>query len=140
MIHWKKVFSKDGLPWKSESSFHDCLELRTLDELHNFLNAVHIRYCLVKPYQESEKYPLVEGRELLPSFDSDMWEYKNLPGFALVAFARPLEYFSEIFQYDILHPVMNAITISEGAYCPLEGPLIDRNVQTIASRDRKSVG
>ena len=134
MISWKKVFLQDGFPWKSESSFHDCVELRTLEELHRFLDAVHIRYCLVKPYQETENYPLVEARELLPSFDSDMWEYKHLPGFAMVALARPLEYFSEIFQYDILHPVMNAVSTSEGASCPLEGPVIDRNVQTIAAR------
>ena len=134
MTSWKKIFSQDGLPWKNENSFHDCVDFRTLEELRTFLDTVHVRHCLVKPYQETENYPLVEARELLPSFDSDMWEYKHLPGFAMVAFARPLEYFSETFQYDILHPVMNSLTTSEGASCPLEGPVIDRNVQTLAAR------
>lgn len=134
MTSWKKVFTQDGFPWKSENSFHECVSLRTLDELRHFLDAVHIRYCLVKPYQETENYPLVEARELLPSFDSDFWEYKHLPGFAMLALGRPLEYFAEIFQYDILHPALNAITTSEGASCPLEGPVIDRNVQTIAAK------
>ena len=87
--------------------------------------------CLVKPYQENKNYPLVEGRELLPSFDNDMFEYKDLPGFALVAFARQLDYFSEIFQFDKLHPV---ITEADGACCPLENQVIDLNIQTLASR------
>lgn len=134
MTNWKKVFSQDGFPWKSENSFHDYVELRTLEELRRFLDAVHIRYCLVKPYQETENYPLVEARELLPSFDSDFWEYKNLPGFAVLALARPLEYFNEIFQYDILHPAITALPTSEGASCPLEAPVIDRNLQTIAAK------
>ena len=134
MVIWEKVFSQDGLPWKNASSFRDCLDVSSQEDLLRLLDAVHIRFCLVKPFQEYAEYPLVEARELLPSFDSDMWEYKHLPGFAMVAFSRPLEYFSEIFQYDILHPVMNAVTVSEGASCPLEGPVIDRNVQTIAAR------
>lgn len=134
MIGWEKVFTQDGFPWKNESAFHDCVNIGSLKLLRRFLDAVHVRYCLVKPFQETDNYPIVEARELLPSFDSDLWEYKHLPGFAMVAMARPLEYFSEIFQYDILHPVMNAVTTSEGASCPLEGPIIDRNVQTIVAR------
>lgn len=134
MTDWKKVFTGDGFPWKSECAFHECVELRSLEDLRRFLDAVHIRYCLVKPYMETENYPLVEARELLPSFDSDFWEYKNLPGFAMVALARPLEYFAEIFQYDILHSSLSAPPTSEGASCPLEGPVIERNVQTIAVR------
>lgn len=134
MIGWKESFTQDGFPWKDCTSFYDSVAITELRTLRRFLDAVHIRVCLIKPYQETQDYPLVEARELLPSFDSDMWEYKHLPGFAMVAFARPLEYFTEIFQYDILHPVMNALTSAEGASCPLEGPTIDRNVQTIAAR------
>lgn len=92
---------------------------------------MHIRFCLVKPYQENKNYPLVEARELLPSFDNDMFEYKDLPGFALVAFPRQLDYFSEIFQFDKLHPV---ITEGDGACCPLENQVIGQNLQTLSSR------
>ncbi len=134
MLLWKKVFSKDGLPWEDERTLKDVISIQSLEELYNFLNAVHIRYCLVKPYQTTKNYPVVEGRELLPSFDNDMWEYSNLPGFSMVALARPLKYFSEIFQYDAIHPILNAVYDTEGESCPLEEPIIKRNVQTIASR------
>ncbi len=134
MVPWKKIFTKDGYPWSNETSFKNVIEVNTLEELYSFLNSVHIRYCLVKPYQTTKNYPLVEARELLPSFDNDMWEYTHLPGFALVAFARPLQYLSEIFQYDIIHPVLNAVHAPEGDFCPLEEPIIKQNVQTIATR------
>ncbi len=134
MISWKKIFTKDGLPWKDHSSFKEYIEINTFDDLYNFLNAVHIRHCLVKPYQSVKDYPLVEARELLPSFDNDMWEYANLPGFSLVAFGRPLDYLSEIFQYDIIHPILNVAYNSEGASCPLEEPIKKYNIQTLASR------
>lgn len=131
MIKWQEVFSKDGLPWRDAATLSEPVAVSELDALKRFLDAVHIRFCLVKPYQENKNYPLVEGRELLPSFDNDMFEYKDLPGFALVAFARQLDYFSEIFQFDKLHPV---ITEAEGACCPLENQVIGQNIQTLASR------
>lgn len=131
MIKWQEVFSKDGLPWQDATTLSEPVAVSDLDRLKRFLDAVHIRFCLVKPYQENKNYPLVEGRELLPSFDNDMFEYKDLPGFALVAFARQLDYFSEIFQFDKLHPV---ITEADGACCPLENQVIDLNIQTLASR------
>ncbi|MGE9985887.1 hypothetical protein [Desulfovibrio sp. SGI.169] len=131
MMKWQEVFSKDGLPWRDAARLSEPVAVRELDELKRFLDAVHIRFCLAKPYQENKNYPLVEARELLPSFDNDMFEYKDLPGFALVAFARQLDYFSEIFQYDKLHPV---ITEADGACCPLENQVIEQNIQTLASR------
>ncbi len=131
MIKWQEVFSKDGLPWQDAATLSEPVAVSDLDGLKRFLDAVHIRFCLVKPYQENKNYPLVEGRELLPSFDNDMFEYKDLPGFALVAFTRQLDYFSEIFQFDKLHPV---ITEADGACCPLENQVIDLNIQTLASR------
>ena len=131
MIKWQEVFSKDGLPWQDAATLSEPVAVSDLDGLKRFLDAVHIRFCLVKPYQENKNYPLVEGRELLPSFDNDMFEYKDLPGFALVAFARQLDYFSEIFQFDKLHPV---ITEADGACCPLENQVIDLNIQTLAAR------
>lgn len=131
MIKWQEVFSKDGLPWQDAARLSDPVAVSDLNELKRFLDAVHIRFCLVKPYQENKNYPLVEARELLPSFDNDMFEYKDLPGFALVALARHLDYFSEIFQFDKLHPV---IIEAEGACCPLENQVIGQNLQTLASR------
>ncbi len=134
MISWKKVFTKNGLPWKDHSSFKEYIEINNFDELYSFLNAVHIRHCLVKPYQSVKDYPLVEARELLPSFDNDMWEYANLPGFSLVALGRPLDYLSEVFQYDIIHPILNVDNNAVGACCPLEEPTKKYNLQTLASR------
>ncbi|WP_298031312.1 hypothetical protein [uncultured Desulfovibrio sp.] len=131
MMKWQEVFSKDGLPWRDAATLSEPVAVSELDALKRFLDAVHIRFCLAKPYQENKNYPLVEGRELLPSFDNDMFEHKDLPGFALVAFARQLDYFSEIFQFDKLHPV---ITEADGACCPLENQVIGQNIQTLASR------
>ena len=131
MMKWQEVFSKDGLPWRDAATLSEPVAVSELGALKRFLDAVHIRFCLAKPYQENKNYPLVEGRELLPSFDNDMFEYKDLPGFALVAFARQLDYFSEIFQFDKLHPV---VTEADGVCCPLENQVIGQNVQTLASR------
>ncbi len=131
MIKWQEVFSKDGLPWQDATQLSSSLAVSDLSQLKKMLDAVHIRLCLVKPYQENKNYPLVEARELLPSFDNDMFEYKELPGFAMVAFARQLDYFSEIFQFDRLHPV---ITEGDGACCPLENQVMVQNLQTLASR------
>ena len=131
MIKWQEVFSKDGLPWQDATQLSSSIAVSDLPQLKKMLDAVHIRLCLVKPYQENKNYPLVEARELLPSFDNDMFEYKELPGFAMVAFARQLDYFSEIFQFDRLHPV---ITEGDGACCPLENQVMVQNLQTLASR------
>ena len=58
----------------------------------------YVKFCLLKPWCETENYPLVDSRDLLPSFEAELWNTKGLPGFSMVAFARPLESFSEIFQ------------------------------------------
>lgn len=131
MIRWQDVFSKDGHPWRDGCTLSDPLAVRDLAALKRFLDAVHIRHCLVRPYQEVKGYPLVESRELLPSFDNDMFEHKDLPGFALVAFARELDYFSEIFQFDKLHPVIMG---EGGASCPLENQVMEQNIQTLSTR------
>lgn len=131
MIRWQDAFSKDGHPWHDAFTLSDPLAVSDLAALKRFLDAVHIRHCLVRPYQEMKEYPLVEGRELLPSFDNDMFEYKELPGFALVAFARELDYFSEIFQFDKLHPVLLG---EGGSSCPLEHQVIEQNIQTLTAR------
>lgn len=74
-----------------------------------FLDLVHIKYALVKPFCEVGDYPLVDTRELLPSFESDLWEHKKLPGFSLVAFARPIRYFTEVFQFDNIRPIERSL-------------------------------
>ncbi len=70
--------------------------------LKEFLEYVHIKQGLLAPY--SRAYPLIEPRELLPSFEKNFAEYKNLPSFSMVAFNRTLSYQEEIFQFDLLFP------------------------------------
>lgn len=131
---WKNAFSHGNFSWYSTTGFSDVVVISSLEELKHFLDAVHIKFCLLKPFCEQKDYPLVETRDLLPSFEDELWEYKGLPGFSLVAFDRPLESFNEIFQYDILHPVLSGVGIAEGDSCPLETHVIARNVQTFMSR------
>ena len=106
MIKWQDVLTRGGLVWKDEYTPVLDTAIRTLPDMLRFLDAVHIRMCLAKPYADNPSYPLVEPRELLPTFDNPMYEYKNLPGFSMVAFYRPLKYFDERFQYDRLLPSM----------------------------------
>lgn len=131
---WKQAFTQGTFPWSAENSFSDMVEIRGLDTLKHFLDEVHIKYCLLRPWNETDNYPLVEVRDLLPSFETELWEYKNLPGFSMVAFDRPLESFNEIFQYDVLHSVMSDPECVEGVCCPLETSVIARNIQTFQSR------
>lgn len=131
---WKQAFRQGAFPWSAENSFSDVIDITGLESLKRFLDEVHIKYCLLKPWCETDNYPLVETRDLLPSFEAELWEYKGLPGFSMVAFDRPLESFNEIFPYDILHPVMSELSVAEGACCPLENHVIARNVQTFQSR------
>ena len=55
---------------------------------------------LLKPY--SSDYPLIEPRELNPPFEMPLAEYKELPGFSMLALDRPLDYQAEPFQFDLL--------------------------------------
>lgn len=102
---WKSLFTKAVPAWKDAWTFEHPVAARTLGELRHFLDLVHIRHGLVKPFCENADYPIVDTRELLPSFEADLWEHKKLPGFSLVAFARPIKYFSEVFQFDCLTPL-----------------------------------
>lgn len=69
--------------------------------LKDYLEYIHIKKGLLAPYHS--RYPLVEARELLPSFEKNFAEYRELPGFSLVALNRPLSYQAENFQFDLLH-------------------------------------
>jgi len=136
---WKKAFSQCGIPWDTHNTFAAPINLTSLIELKEFLDIVHTKSCLLKPFCENEDYPIVDNRELLPSFESDMWEYKNLPGFSLVAFDRQINYFSEIFQFDILHSLMDETATAEGKSCPLEQTVISQNVQAMQNRMPKKI-
>src|SRR4030042_5708535 len=71
--------------------------------LKDYLEYVHIKKGLLEPY--SARYPVIESRELLPSFEKNFSEYKYLPSFSMVVFNRPLSYHDEVFQFDLLHPL-----------------------------------
>lgn len=79
--------------------------------LKEFLEYIHIKKGLLEAY--TSDYPLIEPRELLPSFESNYAEYQ-LPCFSMVAFNRPLQYQREVFQFDILHSLGEAIPEKSG--------------------------
>jgi hypothetical protein len=72
--------------------------------LKDYLEYVHIHKGLLEPFNVA--YPLVEPRELLPSFEKNFAEFKHLPSFSMVVFNRSLSYQDEIFQFDLLHPAL----------------------------------
>lgn len=104
MIRWQQILSQNGMPWQEDGLglAEDFSGLPSMAALKDYLDAVHIRFCLVRPYLESAPYPVVEARELLPSFENTMFEHKKLPGFSMVVFDRQLNAFKEPFQYDML--------------------------------------
>lgn len=104
--NWTQVFSKNAQfgPCLKEQKGTKACNVNSLASLKEFLKLLYIKHYMVKPFFTMPDYPLVENRELLPSFEPDAYEYKDLPAFSMVAFDRPLSYFKEIFQFDILHP------------------------------------
>ena len=71
-MRWQDAFTR--MPGRSGRDPLDPttpVQLSSLEEMKAFLDWVHIKYCLVRPYFLTKKYPVVEARELLPSFDSD---------------------------------------------------------------------
>jgi hypothetical protein len=134
-IIWEQAFSQVAdIAWEDAWALKTVPDFSTLPELRRFLDMVHIKYCLIKPYFETANYPLVEARELLPSFDLDIFEYQHLPGFSLVALARPLSYFQEIFQFDILHSLFERHAERETTSCPLEVNIARQNQLTFQNR------
>ncbi|SDB32552.1 hypothetical protein SAMN05660653_01544 [Desulfonatronum thiosulfatophilum] len=134
-ITWEQAFSQvKDMIWQDPWALKEMPELSSLPELRRFLDMVHIKYCLIKPYFETANYPLVEARELLPSFDLDIFEYRHLPGFSLVALARPLSYFQEIFQFDILHSPFEYLDQEDSSICPLETHILHQNQLAFQNR------
>lgn len=133
---WESAFTEaPGYFDHSHAAEKQPLELSTIKELKQYLDWQHIKHCLLRPYFEVEEYPLVEARELLPSFEIDLYEYKKLPGFSMVAFERPLNSFREIFQYDALHTLLDwqhADIVNEA--CQLESSVFAANLRTFQSR------
>lgn len=130
---WKKAFSK-APGFKEYEQGNASPALKKLNELKVFLDWCHIKHCLIRPYFEVDDYPLVEARELLPSFEVDLYEYKALPGFSMVAFERPLNSFQEIFQYDALHSFSDWESLENADSCTIEDNLIATNIRTYQSR------
>lgn len=134
-FRWQDAFSKVPIVRKAFNEDDDRpVYIRDLLKLKNFLDYVHIRECLLRPYFETEEYPLVESRELLPSFETDLFEYDKLPGFSMVAFDRHLDYFNEVFQFDILHHPREYTHFGEHVPIPWERQINSQNLQTILDR------
>lgn len=97
--------------------------------LKEYLEYTHLKKGLLEPYNAD--YPLVEPRELLPSFEKNFAEYNHLPSFSMVAFNRPLSYQEEVFQFDLLHPLSDGRR--RGARENLEKilPHLDRDLRTV---------
>ncbi len=74
----------------------------TLEDILKVQEFLHIESGLLHPY--GPDYPLVEPRELTPTFDAALIEYKHLPAFSMVILDRPLSFQDEGFQFDLLVP------------------------------------
>jgi hypothetical protein len=98
-----EYFSEVRLAGFSLAAIKQGAAIRDRQVLKDFLEYVHIQQGLLAPY--GPRYPLIEFRELLPSFEKNFAEYRYLPSFSMVAFNRPLAYQEEIFQFDLLHPL-----------------------------------
>ncbi len=72
------------------------------DTVVRVLDFVHIESGLLSAYDKD--YPLVEPRELIPSFDAPLIEYERLPAFSMLALGRAISYQDEGFQFDMLLP------------------------------------
>ena len=132
---WQECFSQvPRLSWRENGSIQYDTPLNTVHRLKQFLDLIQIRYCLVRPFLTMPDYPLVEIRELLPSFESDLYEFTDLPGFSMIAFARGLKYFNEHFQFDILHSPYEKTEELYSWSCPLADQVHCQNLQTIQSR------
>ncbi len=93
-----------------------------LEVIIRLLEFVHVEAGLLAPYDQD--YPLVEPRELVPSFDAPLIEYKHLPAFSMVVLDRQISYQDEGFQFDILLP--------EGS--PPDPSVVAQNRQTLRER------
>lgn len=131
---WEKAFSQGEFPWKDVDYFSCKIDINNFETFKHYLDFIQIKFCLLKEWSTQPQYPIIEHRELLPSFEAELLEYKELPGFSMVAFARPLESFNEIFQYDILHSCDTSSSTSKKENKELELKCINHNIQTFLTR------
>jgi len=128
-MKWQNAFSK--IPaFKALKNGHLLPKspLRDLDDLRRLLDFIHIKFCLLKPFAEIKGYPMVDARDLLPSFEPSLTEFPELPGFSMVALGRSLDYFNEIFQFDLLHTCRDPDRRVLGNSCVLEASLHSKNL------------
>ena len=134
-FHWSDAFTQlAGYHWKDKTQLTWPTSFSVLENLKRFLDIIHIKYCLLKPYFEHPKYPLVTPQELMPSFESNLYEYPSLPGFSLVVLDRTISYFQEIFQFDLLHCVEDALDNVNGPASAFEPAIIQYNKSVFQSR------
>ena len=74
----------------------------SLSEFQQVLEYHHIKAGLLNAYDSH--YPLVEPRELIPSFDAPHIEHHGLPAFGVLILDREISYQDEVFQFDLLTP------------------------------------
>jgi len=128
-MNWKTAFSKTpNLKALENGQLLPKASLRGLEELRVFLDFVHVKSCLIKPFRETRSYPLVEARDLLPSFDPNLTEFPDLPGFSMIALHRQLDYFNEVFQFDLLHTCRDPLL--HGESCFLESTMQRKNLDS----------
>ncbi len=135
MENFKEIFSKS--PWlqkKTHLGYYDDLSVQNITELKEFLDIVHVKEALIRPYFNVRKYPYVDVRSLLPSFDQDVFEYNQLPGFTLVVLDRQLSSFRELFQYDMLYNISDFYVNAQGPCCPLEKSVSQHNFLSVLAR------
>ncbi len=125
----------EGFQWKDVKTLAKPTYFSSISLLLKYLDLVHIKFCLLKPFFENrEGYPLVHPQDLLPSFEPALEEFQNLPGFSMIVFDRPLDYFNEIFQFDLLHCIEDAIIEVNGPASPFEPAIVQHNLSLFLSR------
>ncbi len=134
MLLAKDCFTKAKFAWENETELREDIHLEKLQDLKEFLDIVHIRSALIKPYNEHKDYPIIDTRSLIPSFDNDPYEYHELPGFSMLVLDRQLHPFTEIFQYDPLFRVFSEKKKDKTQRNESEEQLFEANMQTMLSR------
>ncbi len=132
---WYEFFREaENIVWSNKSTPLPKFKLNNIIALKKYLDIVHAQQCLIKPYFDFQRYPLLDTRELLPSFEADLYEFEHLPGFSMVAFERPIDYFNEIFQFDIIHSPQEEFPSPLGNKCALPEKIKHHNLQTVSQK------
>ncbi len=142
--NWQDAFTqKEGFVWedpyKKPYSLIRPSALQDFKHIKEFLDVIHVKYCLLRPFFEHEDYPIVSPQELLPSFEPSMEEHSFLPAFGLLILNRAISYFDEIFQFDILHCIEDVMKQRSGPASPLISSIFEKNRATFLSRLPKNL-